>query len=496
MTTSEPKRRNTVRGRPVVADGHLECARCHRCMRKAAATWPDGKICNSCHYTATSRRGRCPRCGAERLLPGHVDDEDTPVCRDCAGIAQSFLCRTCNTEQRPYRRGTCARCALRHDLERDYLRGDAPDGFRTLVDALCRADRPESILTWKRSDKVQALLTALATESIPLTHDGLDGVEPHGVHVDHLRAILVHAGVLSPRDTRIARFGEWIDNRLACLSNPQITRPVRQFATWHHLKRIGDMVAAGKPIRGAVDTSKQEINEVLKFLTWLDSEHARTITACTQQDVDQWIATGTTTRHAIRTFVIWCAVTRINTAITLGFREAKTTRILTQQQRLAWIRELLTGEGESLPYRVVGLILLLYAQPVVKIVETPLSAITMTSGALTIAFGATPSPALEPFAALLREHITQRPHLRTTGADNPWLFPGSRPGDHLRPDTAVRRLRRLGIDLLGARNAALRDLVSQVPPSVVADMLGYSDKVTHHHADLAGQPWHAYPARA
>ncbi|MDV2477302.1 hypothetical protein F8M49_21580 [Rhodococcus zopfii] len=59
----------------------------------------------------------------------------------------------------------------------------------------------------------------------------------------------------------------------------------------------------------------------------------------------------------------------------------------------------------------------------------------------------------------------------------------------------MRRLRRLGIDILGARNATLRDLVTQVPAPVAADMLGYSDQVTHHHAHLAAQPWHTYPAR-
>jgi len=41
--------------------------------------------------------------------------------------------------------------------------------------------------------------------------------------------------------------------------------------------------------------------------------------------------------------------------------------MLTQNQRLAWIKELLTGDAESLPYRVAGILLLLYAQPLVRI---------------------------------------------------------------------------------------------------------------------------------
>ena len=46
-------------------------------------------------------------------------------------------------------------------------------------------------------------------------------------------------------------------------------------------------------------------------------------------------------------------------------RQAKTTRTLTQDQRLGWIKELLTSDAESLPYRVAGTLLLLYAQPLV-----------------------------------------------------------------------------------------------------------------------------------
>lgn len=42
---------------------------------------------------------------------------------------------------------------------------------------------------------------------------------------------------------------------------------------------------------------------------------------------------------------------------------------------LGWINELFTGTSESLPYGVAGLLLLLYAQPLVKVVtfRPPLS---------------------------------------------------------------------------------------------------------------------------
>jgi hypothetical protein len=50
-------------------------------------------------------------------------------------------------------------------------------------------------------------------------------------------------------------------------------------------------------------------------------------------------------------------------AVQIGFRQAKATPTITQDQRLAWLKELLAGDSESLPYRVAGVLLLLYAQP-------------------------------------------------------------------------------------------------------------------------------------
>jgi hypothetical protein len=56
-------------------------------------------------------------------------------------------------------------------------------------------------------------------------------------------------------------------------------------------------------------------------------------------------------------------------------------------------------------------------------------------------------------------------NLRTAGGmvANAWLFPGYHPGKHLDAQTIMQRLRNLGINLLGARNSALQNLVAEVP---------------------------------
>ncbi len=59
----------------------------------------------------------------------------------------------------------------------------------------------------------------------------------------------------------------------------------------------------------------------------------------------------------------------------------------------------------------------------------------------------------------------------------------------------MHRLRDLGVNLLGARNRAIGELVLECPPSLVAEALGYSAQVAFLHADKAAEPWSRYAGR-
>lgn len=58
----------------------------------------------------------------------------------------------------------------------------------------------------------------------------------------------------------------------------------------------------------------------------------------------------------------------------------------------------------------------------------------------------------------------------------------------------MNRLRDLGIDVQAARTSALRGLVTQAPPPVVAQLLGYSYQVTERHARAAASTYSRYVA--
>ena len=55
-------------------------------------------------------------------------------------------------------------------------------------------------------------------------------------------------------------------------------------------------------------------------------------------------------------------------------------------------------------------------------------------------------------------------------------------------------LRDRGIELLGARNAALRQLVPDMPPALAAAALGYSPRNRRTPRRAVGQPWADYAA--
>jgi hypothetical protein len=240
--------------------------------------------------------------------------------------------------------------------------------------------------------------------------------------------------------------------------------------------------------------AKQEITEAIKFLTWLHSTHHRTLATCLQPDVDEWLVSGPSTRSKIRNLLAWAKKARLNRSVHITHQQAPPSRSLTQQQRLAWLRELLTGDSETLPYRVAGTLLLLLAQPLTRIAALPTSAITTTDNDVQISLGREPIPVPQPFADMLINHTGSRPNLRAAGgiATSPWLFPSVQAGRHLAPQVIRERLERLGIDLLGARNTTLQSLVVAAPPPVVAELLGYSYTTTQLHAEIAAQPWARY----
>lgn len=112
--------------------------------------------------------------------------------------------------------------------------------------------------------------------------------------------------------------------------------------------------------------------------------------------------------------------------------------------------------------------------PCPGVTRLTLDDITMVDGQMFIRLGDPPAPVPAPFDDLINAYLQARPHMSTAGnPDSTWLFPCRSPRQPLHPTSIRLRLQQLGIPNLSGRSRALRELLLQAPPSVVAGMLGY-----------------------
>jgi hypothetical protein len=171
------------------------------------------------------------------------------------------------------------------------------------------------------------------------------------------------------------------------------------------------------------------------------------------------------------------------------------TKPLITQQRLELIRNCIESTASPLGFRVAALILLLFGQPVGKIAALKCADLQALPDGLHLSLGNLPVLVPAQIAPMFWEHLHHRPNQQTGNGASQWLFPGTMPGQRIHADAMMGQLRALGINLGGARNTALRDLVQELPPTLVANALGYSCQVIHKHAADAGTPMAGYAGK-
>jgi len=300
-------------------------------------------------------------------------------------------------------------------------------------------------------------------------------------------------GALPARDPALTAFELWLQDTLPGYS-PATRRLLQGFATWHHLRRIRGLAAAGKPAGGSTDTARQEITVAGQFLSHLESRQIP-FSDVRQAHLDAWLAAGPGTRYTARTFVVWAVKGRHLPALHFPYRAARSTPVMTQEERLRLLRTFLHDHEHPAWLRLAAVLLLLYGQPVTRIGRLRVDDIAEQDGVLAIRFGEDPAELPSPVADLLRVHLSTRANTNTaSNSGSEWLFPGYRPGQPLRRDYLMTRIRNAGVHLLGGRNSALRQLVLDMPPAVAAQALGYSPQVTEAHARNTGATWVTYAA--
>ena len=450
----------------------------------------DGRICKICYRAAAQTYGPCHGCGQHRLVPG-LDAKGNPLCRGCAGITVKLDCTACGAEGLLEKAGLCIRCTLRTDLTSALRPEEHPEAGR-LIEALCEVDRPASILSWTRSRHGRTLVAGLGDGTIAYTHDAIDAL-PAGKAPDHLRAVLVTAGIL-PEEHRLAeRLQAWLDTRLADVEDGPDKDMVRQFARWHHLRLIRRHGADRDAAFGSYHSAKQSINETVRLLAWLRQRGISPADAA-QDDLDAWLRQHRS-HHHVDQFIAWARRTGRLPGLRSRFPDKPVT-VMADDDRHRHIRTLIESDDLPLDLRAAGLLVLVYGATVTSIAGLPYDAVD-PGPPMTIRLAGTPVPVPGPVADVLAQQLKHRPGSGTlVGQPGNWLFTGNRPGSHLHRQTLTLGLQRQGIPIRAARNRALQHLVTTAPPPVVAGLLGYHPGTAFKHHEQAAGRYGRYAAEA
>ncbi len=452
---------------------------------------PDGPLCAACHVAAVHSRGPCARCGEDRLLPG-VDGAGRRLCLVCAGIEEDYTCRRCGTESALVRK-LCEWCHLGDVLD-DLLVGDVELG--PLRARLLEAARPDRIIIWLYGAHARDLLRGLASGTVPVTHEGLDRFS-NRASADHVRGLLVAAGMLPARDEGLARFDRWLAEHLGEHAvTEEDLKVLRQFSTWRVRADLATRARRRALTQGQVNNATQRLRVAGALLTWLRGRR-RDLAGCTQADLDAWFATPPSTRVQASPFLRWAMATGLAPKLELSRGRFGNAPVVDRAHRLEILRRLLDPSTGRLEHRVAAMMLVLLGQPFTRIATLTLPdvAVDVNASVVNVRLGEGFVPLPPPFSAMVVDLVAHRPNLNTAAnPTSPFLFPGRTAGKHMAPATLRVAALRMGIDLVGARSGALRQLVLECPPPVVAEALGYSYQAIDRHAQRAGSPWASYGA--
>ncbi|MEU0507584.1 hypothetical protein [Nocardia sp. NPDC005998] len=474
------------------------CARCGRfgCF---AAAWPEGHVCRTCHDRALRIRGHCPGCGDNRALPGLRPTDRMPICAGCAGFTVSYLCSRCGHEGKLHRRRLCTRCTFADELA-DLLSDDTGlirTELAPLAAHLLTMNAPLSGLCWLKHRKVRDrapadLLAELGRGEIELTHEAFHILQPWRAAA-HLEELLMACGTLPTADKQICAFERWMITHLATIADPGHARLIRQFAVWDVQPRLRARAARGPLSVGSRRGFTTQISQATRFLGWL-AEHDLTLADCGQAAIDAWLVEHNAhARTSIRGFLLWCLANRLTRRFRLPTVVIGPASPMPQQQRIDLLGRLLTDPEPPLRSRVAAAIVLLYAQPVSRVVRLAVDDVILADDQVLLNLGEPPTPVPGPVAHLLLTWIDQRTNMNTaTNRASRWLFPGRRAGQPMDPSTLSDLINALGVPSRPGRVGSLHQHVLELPAPVVADALGYHHKTTTRAAAQITAGWARY----
>ena len=454
------------------------------------------RICVACRRRRHYHPEPCPRCDTVRPLAWPLDK--MIVCASCAGVASIFACYECGREDHPYGFSRCARCFLRErltELLTDPTTGQIHQRLRPVFDELTNSERPQTVLWWlrKKPGTGPQLLRDMACGASDISHDTFRDLPSNRAH-DYLRSLLVAVGILAPIEIRIERMLPWIEDVVAGLSTEDAAL-IRRFAHWHVLRHMRTASHENRLTKSMTDACRRRVRVALELLVFLRTHDASPATA-TQDMLERYQALIRRPLTHEYAFIVWLRQSRINT--TLRITDAPRTPpsvTVSDAQRWDAVERLLHDDAIRRYTRIAGLLTLLFAQPLSRIVALRTSQVTVNEDdTVNVVFGAVPVRMPPRLDDLIREHVEHRGEEPYASRHAGWLFPGGMPGYHLTTENIRSQLVAIGIKPYENRKAALFQLAGDMPAPVLAELLGITNKNAADWAQLAARDWTHYVA--
>jgi hypothetical protein len=458
------------------------------------ADWPVGPVCLPCYTRVRANPATCRACNQNRPLIGKSPTGNR-ICGKCAGTDNDHACQLCGSAGDLYADRSCARCALAGRLHA-LIPDEAPhhSEFQPLIDALVVTPQPRSMIKWLSHSPVPRLLSDLAQRPEAISHELLDSI-PASPVVHNTRSLLVETGALPARVEYLDRLTPWLEQATATVP-AEHARYVRQFANWWLLRRARSRPRARPYTPAAADGIRLRVSTAIAFLTWLH-EQAMELSQVAQPHIDRWLADGPAARQTVRPFIQWARqrhlVAEVNVPPTAV---AAPSQLQDDREQWEQLRRCLHEDAMPLHLRVAGGLVLLFGVPVTRLTNITLGQIEQHDSKTHLVLARHRLVVPPVLARLLLRQGDQAAAKwtvsATTTAHRP-LFHGL----HGRPANAEalqNTLKRHGIRPRAGRNTALAGLAADLPPVVVADLLGVGITTATRWAGHARRDWAPFVA--
>lgn len=520
-------------------DGERVCATCARdrptgrCVtcrhvRQVAVQTLDGPVCRRCRWGPD---GSCQRCGRDTVVLRRVHGEtlcsrcSNGPCRVCAVCGRTrsvspddICCPNCGSRELKscsacgstgLSAAGCLRCRLDRRLDRLINAADPAraDRLRPFLDALRLADKPLASIEWlSRRTPGRLLFDDLLQGRLDLSHVALDEAvklaRPGSRRVtsaDYLRQMLVDTGVLPERDEHLHRLEQTVARLLDQAAAPDAA-VLRRYASWVVLPRVRRRINHGRSSRSVTEAARLTISAADRFLTWI-RECQISLDQLDQATVDTWFALHPDQDARVPQFIRWARREQLTPARKLLLPDhAKSPRLHDDEAAIYQAaRRCLHDHEIAGPVRLAASLILLYGQSLRRIASLRIDDLDLSDPTtVTIRFAGTPIHLMQPLADLARQTAAlaaeQAPGITSAVHTRPvWLFPGLPPTRHVHPSALRQRIAELcPTKIRGIRNTALLTLARDIPPVVLADLLGLNVNTVQRWRDLAGGDFATY----